>query len=150
VEYLRYTAPGFVFAAGMPPGAAAAALASVRLLQAQPERVAQLMKNCRQFLALAKQRGLRTGTAKGSAVVPVILGNSVHCLQLSRAMFDRGVNVQPILHPAVEERAARLRFFITSLHNEEQIRYTIEAMAEELEKIGPQYFAHASGGATVS
>ena len=43
-------------------------------------------------------------------------------------MAARGVNVQPILHPAVEEKAARLRFFITSTHTEEQIRYTIDVM----------------------
>jgi hypothetical protein len=54
-------------------------------------------------------------------------------------MGKRGVNVQPILYPAVEEKAARLRFFITSNHTPEQIRYTIQAMAEELKKISPDY-----------
>jgi 7-keto-8-aminopelargonate synthetase-like enzyme len=49
-------------------------------------------------------------------------------LQMSKALLDRGVNVQPILHPAVEEKAARLRFFITSAHSEEQIRYTVDAL----------------------
>ena len=37
-------------------------------------------------------------------MVPVILGNSLHCLRLSQALFERGINVQPILHPAVEEK----------------------------------------------
>jgi 8-amino-7-oxononanoate synthase len=77
--------------------------------------------------------------------VPVILGNSIHCLRLSRALFERGVNVQPILYPAVEESAARLRFFITSEHTEEQIRFTIDAMVEELEKIHPGYLAQSVG-----
>ena len=72
-----------------------------------------------------------------SPVVPVILGNSIRCLQLSRAMFARGINVQPILYPAVEESAARLRFFITSLHTEEQIRYAIDAVVEALGAIDP-------------
>jgi 7-keto-8-aminopelargonate synthetase-like enzyme len=73
--------------------------------------------------------------SKDSPVVPVILGNSMRCLQLSQALFTRGINVQPILYPAVEEKAARLRFFITCKHTEEQIRYTVDTMAEELEKI---------------
>ena len=117
VEYLRYTAPGFVFAAAMPPSAAAAVLASLRLLEAEPERVARLHENSRLFLALARECGLNTGRSKDSPVVPVILGNSIHCLKLSKAMFARGVNVQPILHPAVEESASRLRYFITARHN---------------------------------
>lgn len=135
VEYLRYTAPGFVYSVGISPPNAAAALASVELLKKEPQRVTQLQDRARLFLALAKQRGLNTGMSQDSPVVPVILGNSMHCVQLSQALFARGVNVQPILYPAVEEKAARLRYFITSLHTEAQIRYTIEAMSEELEKI---------------
>ena len=69
----------------------------------------------------------------------MILGNSLHSLQLSQALFARGINVQPILHPAVEESAARLRFFISSTHTEDQIRQTVAAVAEELEKIDPSY-----------
>ena len=71
-------------------------------------------------------------------MVPVILGNSLHALQLSCALGERGINVQPIMHPAVED-AARLRFFITSSHTPEQIRYTVNAVAEELAKINPDY-----------
>ena len=69
----------------------------------------------------------------------MILGNSLDSLRLSQALFERGVNVQPILHPAVEEKAARLRFFITSRHTEKQIRDTVDAVTEELEKIDPRY-----------
>ncbi len=135
VEYLKYTAPGFVYSVGMPPPAVAAALAALHILETQPERTHRLQQRARLFLDLAKQRGLNTGTSRDSPVVPVILGNSVHSLLLSRALRDRGINVQPILYPAVEESAARLRFFLTCLHTEEQIRYTIDAVCEELEKI---------------
>ena len=59
-------------------------------------------------------------------------------LGLSQALFARGVNVQPILYPAVEEKAARLRFFITARHTEEQIRTTVDLVAEELGRITGQ------------
>lgn len=139
VEYLKYTAPGFLYSVGLSPPNAGAALAALRLLQAEPQRVRRLQQRSRLFLTLAKQRGLNTGMSKDSPVVPVILGNSVHCLHLSKALFERGINVQPILYPAVEESAARLRFFITSEHTEGQIRFTIDTMAEELERIHPEY-----------
>jgi len=58
---------------------------------------------------------------------------------LSHQLRGRGINVQPILYPAVEERAARLRFFITSNHTTEQIRATVRAVAEELDRIDPSY-----------
>ena len=135
VEYLKYTTPGFVYSVGMSPPAAAAALAACRLLAAEPERVARLRSRSQLFLELAKAHGLDTGKSRDSAVVPIILGSSIMCLRLSRALFDRGINVQPIVHPAVDENAARLRFFITSQHTPEQIRHTIAALVEELEKL---------------
>lgn len=141
VEYLKYTAPGFVYAAGITPANAAAALASLRLLEAEPERVTRLRSRCELFLNLARHRGLNTGMSQGTAVVPVIIGNSLDCLRLSQALFERGISVQPILHPAVEEKATRLRFFITSDHSEKQITETVDAVVEELEKINPRYLA---------
>jgi 8-amino-7-oxononanoate synthase len=144
VEYLKYTCPGFVYSVGMPPSNAAAALASLRLLEDEPERVARLHHNSALFLKLAKEKGLNTGMSKDSPVIPVILGNSLHSLRLSQALFARGINVQPILYPAVEESAARLRFFITARHTDQQIRDTVEAVAEELRKIDPAHLRHAS------
>jgi 8-amino-7-oxononanoate synthase len=60
-------------------------------------------------------------------------------LKLSHELFELGINVQPILYPAVEEAATRLRFFITSMHSEEQIIRTVDAVAVELKKIDPKY-----------
>jgi 7-keto-8-aminopelargonate synthetase-like enzyme len=143
VRWLKYTVPGFVYSVGLPPAAAGAALGALRLLQRQPERVARLQANAALFLELARAAGLDTGPSGGSGVVPVILGNSMHSLRLSRALFARGINVQPILYPAVEERAARLRFFITSSHTADQIRRTVAALDEELSRIDP---ARVRGG----
>jgi 8-amino-7-oxononanoate synthase len=143
VRWLKYTVPGFVYSIGLPPAAAGAALGAIELLRREPERVHGLRDNARLFLQLAKDAGLDTGTSGGTAIVPVILGNSINALRLSRALFARGINVQPILYPAVEEKAARLRFFISSSHTPDQIRRTIKAMQEELAKIDPGYARRA-------
>lgn len=139
VEYLKFTAPGFVYSVGLSPPNTAAALASIRLLQEEPDRVAKLSENSRLFLKLAKQAGLNTGMSNNTPVVPVITGNSANALKLSHALYQRGINVQPILYPAVEESAARLRFFITSTHTEEQIQRTVEAIAEEMARIDQEW-----------
>ncbi|MDO8312083.1 MAG: aminotransferase class I/II-fold pyridoxal phosphate-dependent enzyme [Sideroxyarcus sp.] len=136
VEYLKYTAPGFVYSVGMSPSNAAAALAALKLLQRQPQRVARLHELAALFLKLARERGLNTGMAAGSPVIPVIVGSSVKSLHLSHALFERGINVQPILYPAVPDHFARLRFFITTNHSEAQIHATVNAVAEELKALG--------------
>lgn len=146
MRYLKYTTPAFVFATGISPAATAAALESLRVLQDEPERLTTLHDRARLFLSLARARGMNTGTSGGTPVIPVILGNSLHCMIASQMMFERGVNVQPILHPAVEEKAARLRFFINSDHSEEQIRYTVDTLASVLEAIEPRYVSRATDG----
>ena len=145
VEYLKYTAPGFVYSVGISPSNAAAALASIQLLERQPERIARLHQRARLFLSLAKQQRLNTGMSKDTSIVPIILGDSMRCLRLSQALGRRGINVQPIVHPAVEERAARLRFFITSSHTEDQIRFTVATLAEELAKLNAPYVPSSNG-----
>ncbi|WP_336490448.1 aminotransferase class I/II-fold pyridoxal phosphate-dependent enzyme [Methylobacterium nigriterrae] len=135
IEYLKCTAGGFVYSVGMSPPLAAAAEASLAVMQAEPERVERLRRNGNLFLTCARERGLDTGTSLGLAVIPVIVGDSLKSVTLSDRLFKRGINVQPIIHPAVPERASRLRFFLTSEHTPEQIRETVSAVAEELAAI---------------
>ena len=85
VEYLKYTSPGFAYSVGMTPANAAAALAAIQVLRAEPERVARLHERAHYLLAGARRRGLDTGTSQGSPIVPVIIGASVPCLRLSQA-----------------------------------------------------------------
>ena len=134
IEYLRYTAPGFVYETGLSPANAAAALAALRILRAEPERVANLQANSRLLTTLAKQRGLTLGNNNGTPVVPVILGNSLHAMQLSARLFERGISAQPVIHPVVQEKLARVRLFVSAAHSEAQMRTTVEILAEELAK----------------
>ena len=129
VEYLKYTAPGFVFSVGMAPSNAAAALEALRILRREPDRVARLHQNAKHFLDLAKAHGLNTGSSAGTPIVPVILGDSVRAVRLSQQLLEHGINVQPMVAPAVSDAAARLRFFIASTHLPEQIRSTVETVA---------------------
>ncbi len=150
IEYLRYTAPGFVYSVGLPPANAAAALASIRKLRREPERARRCRERAALFLREARKRGLCTGLSHDTPVVPVVIGNSANALRLSRRLFERGINVQPILYPAVEESGARLRFFISSTHTPEQIEETVAAVAEELAQIQPSYFVTPPVSSVVS
>jgi 8-amino-7-oxononanoate synthase len=132
IEQLRYGAPGFVYSVGMAPAVAAASLAALQILKAEPERVAMLKTNGNFFLTQAKKLGLNTGISMGFCVVPIVIGKSLEAVKMSRMLLGEQINAQPIIHPAVEERAARLRFFISCLHNSEQISQTLSV----LRKIG--------------
>lgn len=132
IEYLRYSAPGFVYSVGLPPPVAAAALASLEVMAAEPERVAKLQANGARFLAAARAHGLDTGPSIGTAIVPIMTGSSIVAARAADALFARGVNVQPIIYPAVPEQGARLRFFISSLHEEEQLDRVATVVADTI------------------
>jgi len=138
VEYLKFSAPGFVYSVGMTPPNAAAALEALSLLRQEPERVARLAANATLFRDRARAAGLDTGPSVGAAIVPIITGGSIRAGRLSDALFRRGINVQPILYPAVPEPLARLRFFLSSLHTEAQILSAVEIIAEENARVGTE------------
>jgi 7-keto-8-aminopelargonate synthetase-like enzyme len=102
---------------------------------AEPERVRTLQARAAQFLLLAREARIDVGGSSGLAIVPAITGNSIGAARLSQALFRRGINVQPILYPAVPEDGARLRFFLSSLHSEEQVRNAVAVLAEEIEAL---------------
>lgn len=132
IQNLKYSAPGFVYSVGIAPTLAACALEALKVMLAEPERVQHLRERGSQFLALAQRYGIDTGLSQGFAVTPAILKNSLKAAKISNQLFEQGLNVQPIIYPAVEERAARLRFFISSAHTEAQLQTTIASLAHLL------------------
>ncbi len=135
VEYLKCSAPGFVYSVGLSPPLAAAAAAALELMALEPERTEKLRENGQYFLSQAKSRGLDTGTSAGLSIVPIVCGSSLRAARLSQALLRRGVNSEPIIAPAVEERRARLRFFLSSAHGYEQIDEALQVTVEELQNV---------------
>jgi 8-amino-7-oxononanoate synthase len=135
VENLKFNAPGFVYSVGIAPPAAAAALAALEIMIREPERTQRLRKLGKLFFDMAGEAGLNTGVCQGYAIIPVITGSSILSVKLSNVLLENGINVQPIIYPAVEERAARLRFFLCASHTETQIEQTIGILAKELKKL---------------
>jgi 8-amino-7-oxononanoate synthase len=135
VHTLKFRASGQVYSVGMSPPVAAAALAALKIMNDEPERPARVRANGAAFLRAAKERGLDTVTSEGYAVVPIMVGDIIRAGRMTDRMHARGVNVLPIIYPAVPLKAARLRFFITSEHTPEQIEQTVTIVAEELGRL---------------
>ncbi|WP_020682472.1 aminotransferase class I/II-fold pyridoxal phosphate-dependent enzyme [Marinobacterium rhizophilum] len=135
IDHLKFSAPGFLYSVGMPAPMAAASLEAIRVMQEEPQRVRQLCERSRYFLARAREQGLDTGLSRGYSVVPVLCGSSIKAVRLSNLLLEKGINVQPIVYPAVEEKLARLRFFISCAHTEAQIDATVAAIADALKQL---------------
>lgn len=135
-DILRYYAPGFVYSVGISPVMAYSVLTALDLMRSENWRVGKVQRNSAKFLKLLKDAGINTGHARGYAVIPVITGSSRIAVQLSGDLFEEGISVHPIIHPAVSEQEARLRFFITADHTDADLERTAEVLAGLCRKYG--------------
>ena len=128
VDAIRSYAPGFIFTTSLPPAVAAGAAASLRYLKtAQHLRDAQ-QTNARILKMRLKGLGLPI-VDHGSHIVPVHVGDPVHCKMLSDMLLDEfGIYAQPINFPTVPRGTERLRFTPSPVHTAAQIDDLIKAM----------------------
>ena len=111
IDLLKTRARSSVFATALPPASAAAALAALRIVQAEPQRVAAVLANARAFTDAA---GL---TPAQSAIVPVILGSAQAALDAQAALEGQGLLAMAIRPPTVPKGAARLRLAFSAAHD---------------------------------
>ena len=135
IEYMRFLCPGLIFSVGLSPADTAAALAALDILEREPHRPRRLRDRARFFRQVARESGLTVGGDEESPVASLIVGDDKMAMALSHNLLARGIEVQPIVRPAVTATTARLRFFLTANHTEEQIRATVPVVAQELEKL---------------
>ncbi|TDN70713.1 aminotransferase class I/II-fold pyridoxal phosphate-dependent enzyme [Paraburkholderia sp. BL10I2N1] len=131
ITMLKYYAPGLgLYIASPMPANAAAGLAALRIMRAEPGRARRAVDNAAHFRTRAREAGLSTGLSDGSAVVPVMLADAELALWMSARLFDNNVFAFPMIFPVVPRDAARLRFFINTAHTREQIDRTIRLLVE--------------------
>jgi len=128
VDAIRSYAPGFIFTTSLPPAVAAGAAASVRFLKTDKVLRAKHQAQARVLKLRLKALGLPL-IDHGSHIVPVHVGNPVHCKMLSDMLLeDHGIYVQPINFPTVPRGTERLRFTPSPVHGAEEIDRLVKAM----------------------
>jgi 7-keto-8-aminopelargonate synthetase-like enzyme len=104
----------------------------------KPAEVQKLGFDGRGVTVAVADSGLDTGESGDTPVIPIILGSSQRALAVSQGLLERGINARPILYPAVREAAARVRFFLTCEHSEEQIVRAMETLAAVMDETAPR------------
>ncbi|NYS24227.1 5-aminolevulinate synthase [Rhodobacteraceae bacterium 2376] len=127
-DAIRSYAPGFIFTTSLPPAVAAGARASVRHLKTDQALRDKQQEHARILKMRLKGLGLPI-IDHGSHIVPVHVGDPVHCKLISDMLLDRfGVYVQPINFPTVPRGTERLRFTPSPVHNPGMINHLVRAM----------------------
>jgi 5-aminolevulinate synthase len=141
VDYIRSTAPGFIFTTSLPPATAAAALASLRHVKGDHARRAALFERSETL----KRRLDATGIPRmpsASHIVPVHVGDAVRCAAVSRRLFEEfDIYATPINYPTVARGTERLRLTPGPLHTDVMMDALVAALRTVLVPAGLAYEA---------
>jgi glycine C-acetyltransferase len=134
-DFLIHRARPFLFSTSHPPGVAAACIAAIDVLKAEPERIERLWKNTARFKDGLKRIGFETGASE-TPITPVIVGKGSVAMEFSDRLFKLGVFAQGIGYPTVPEGRARIRTIVTSVHTEQQLDRALEAFEKAGKELG--------------
>ena len=135
VDFQRHMSRPFIFSAALPPAQTAAAIAALDVIEDEPERVARLHEVTQRYSEGLQAQGWDTMDST-TCVVPVLVGDEGKTMDLTRMLFDRGIFVCPIVHPAVPRGMDRLRTCLMATHTDEDIDQSLAAFAEAGSALG--------------
>lgn len=132
IEWLVQRARTYIYSTGLPPMAAAAAIAALDLIIAEPSRVAALRSNINAFATELARAGLKA-TPSPTAIQPIVVGTADRALDAAACLQERGFLVPAIRPPTVPEGTSRLRVSLSAAHTREEIEALVAALAQCLD-----------------
>jgi len=137
IDYIQHNARSLIFSASIPPANAAAALAALRVMRTEPERIDRLDEVGQKMRDGFTALGFDIGDSV-TPVIPIIVGDDMKTFIFWRALLDAGVYVNAIISPATPPGRQLLRTSYMATHTDEQLERvlgTFEQVGKELEII---------------
>jgi len=135
VDYIKHRARSMIFSAAPPPASVAAALATVEIMDREPERRERLWANTRFFAEGLRSLGFDTGDSS-TPVVPVVVGEDLAALRMVSRLHEEGVFVNCVLSPATPPGRALIRTSLMATHTREQLERALDALGRVGREVG--------------
>ena len=123
IQWVVNRARSFIYSTALNPGAAAAALAAIRIARTEPERRARLF-------SLSARLRAGAGLSGEGPIVPVHAGQDADAVSLSNRLWEEGLFAPAIRPPTVPRGTARIRFSVTAGHREEDVDRAVRIILE--------------------
>ncbi|MDR1348690.1 MAG: pyridoxal phosphate-dependent aminotransferase family protein [Prevotellaceae bacterium] len=137
INFIKHTSRSLIFSASMTPASVAAVLASLEIMQTEPERMEHLMNMTRYSIKTFRDFGFDIGHPE-TPIIPILIRDNVKTFMCTKLLMSEGVFVNPVVSPAVAEDMTMIRFSLMATHTKEQIDFAIDKIvkvAKQLEII---------------
>jgi glycine C-acetyltransferase len=134
-DYLTQRSRPQLFSNALPPTVAASALAAVRCVERQPERVTRLHDNARYFREQLLALGFKPLPGE-TPIVPVILGETAKAIEMSALLLDEGIFVTGFGYPVVPQGHARIRCQLSAAHTRDDLDLALSAFKRVGARLG--------------
>jgi len=135
IDYIKHRARSMIFSAAPPPASVAAALATVEIMEREPERRERLWANTRFFAEGLRSLGFDTGESQ-TPVVPVVVGEDLAALKMVQRLHEEGLFVNCVLSPATPPGRALIRTSLMATHTREQLARALDVMGKVGREVG--------------
>ncbi len=135
IEYLKHRSRALIFSASMPPASVAAVDAALDIMLKEPERIERLWEITHRMLNEFKMLGYETGTAE-TPIIPLVIGPLEKTFELSKALSEAGVFINPVVPPGVPEGRCLIRTSYMANHTDEQLDYLLDTFKTFGKKLG--------------
>lgn len=135
INYLRHNSRSYIFSASLTPAATAAALASLHIMQDEPEHIERLWEVTRYALDGFRALGFEIGATE-TPIIPLYVRDMDKTFLVTRMLFDEGIFVNPVVPPACASGDTLIRFSLMATHTKLQVDYALEKMTKCFRKIG--------------
>ncbi len=129
IDYLRHHSRPLVFSASMSPANVAAALASLRIMIAEPELMTRLWDNTKRMKQGLLDLGFKLGATE-TPILPVYVHDIMKTFVFTKRLQDEGVFVNPVIPPGVPPGEELLRVSLMATHTFAQIDFALEKFAK--------------------
>ncbi len=135
IHYIKHHARSVIFSASLPAHNVMAVIATLDIIENEPEHVEQLWDNTAKMSKGLKDLGFNTGHAN-SPIIPILIGEDNPTLLAWKMLFERGLYTNPVVSPAVPMGESLLRTSYMATHTSEQLDRALDILAVTGRQLG--------------
>lgn len=129
INFIKHQSRSLIFSASMTPASVASVIASLEIMQNEPERIAHLWELTRYMTNELKNYGFDVGNTV-TPIIPLLIRDNLKTFMCTKILMEEGLFVNPVVAPAVPENMTLIRLSLMASHTKEQVDFALDKIVK--------------------